>query len=323
MSLAEAISTLDVVVVGDGCLDIYWTADMTLSQLSRETPHFPLPVAQERIELGAAANVTQGFASLGVARARLLTVIGDDWRGRILRELLDREGLDSCGLVAEPGRWTPAYVKPVRVGSSGVAYEDPRLDFASATTLTAETEAELLRHLETMLQDGPDAVVVADQLSAGTVTPGVRARLEDWGRQHLLVVDSRERIAEFRSGVLKPNHLELWQAAGQGPLPSPTDWPQFVEPARRLRGRAVCVTLAEAGALYVDRELVLHEAAAEVPPPVDIVGAGDAFLVGLTAGLAAGGDPATALKLGARTAAAVLPQLRTTGTIRPEQVWPA
>ena len=28
-------------VVGDGCVDIYWEADMTKSVLSRETPHYP------------------------------------------------------------------------------------------------------------------------------------------------------------------------------------------------------------------------------------------------------------------------------------------
>ena len=32
---------------GDGCLDVYWHADMTRSELSRETPHHNLPVVQE------------------------------------------------------------------------------------------------------------------------------------------------------------------------------------------------------------------------------------------------------------------------------------
>ena len=33
-------------VIGDSCLDVYWHADMTKSELSRETPHFPLPIVQ-------------------------------------------------------------------------------------------------------------------------------------------------------------------------------------------------------------------------------------------------------------------------------------
>ena len=39
-------------VIGDFCLDVYWHADMTKSELSRETPHFPLPIVQERLSPG-------------------------------------------------------------------------------------------------------------------------------------------------------------------------------------------------------------------------------------------------------------------------------
>ena len=44
-------------VIGDFCLDVYWHADMTRSELSRETPHFPLPIVQERLSPGGAGNV--------------------------------------------------------------------------------------------------------------------------------------------------------------------------------------------------------------------------------------------------------------------------
>ena len=44
-------------VLGDFCLDIYWHADMQKSELSRETPHYPLPIVQERMSAGGAGNV--------------------------------------------------------------------------------------------------------------------------------------------------------------------------------------------------------------------------------------------------------------------------
>ena len=49
MTLDAIFSGIDrarVGVIGDFCLDVYWLADMTRSELSRETPHFPLPVVQ-------------------------------------------------------------------------------------------------------------------------------------------------------------------------------------------------------------------------------------------------------------------------------------
>ena len=50
--ILSRLADVSIAVVGDGCLDVYWEADMTRSQLSRETPHFPLPVVKERTSLG-------------------------------------------------------------------------------------------------------------------------------------------------------------------------------------------------------------------------------------------------------------------------------
>ena len=35
----EAVDGAKICLIGDFCLDIYWHADMRLSELSRETPH--------------------------------------------------------------------------------------------------------------------------------------------------------------------------------------------------------------------------------------------------------------------------------------------
>ena len=40
-ALAGAVQNARVCMIGDVCLDLYWRADMRLSRLSRETPHFP------------------------------------------------------------------------------------------------------------------------------------------------------------------------------------------------------------------------------------------------------------------------------------------
>ena len=53
-----------IAVIGDFCLDVYWHADMTKSELSRETPHFPLPIVQERLSPGGAGNVVMNLLAL-------------------------------------------------------------------------------------------------------------------------------------------------------------------------------------------------------------------------------------------------------------------
>ena len=46
--ILRSIQTARLLVIGDICLDLYWYADMRRSRLSRETPHFPLPVVSEK-----------------------------------------------------------------------------------------------------------------------------------------------------------------------------------------------------------------------------------------------------------------------------------
>ena len=47
--LLNKMKNARAVLIGDMCLDVYWSCDMTRSVLSRETPHFPLPVTEERM----------------------------------------------------------------------------------------------------------------------------------------------------------------------------------------------------------------------------------------------------------------------------------
>ena len=64
----EQIKKLKVGIIGDFCLDVYWTAEMKKSELSRETPHYPLPVVEERMSAGGAGNVAVNVSSLGVGK---------------------------------------------------------------------------------------------------------------------------------------------------------------------------------------------------------------------------------------------------------------
>ena len=60
-------------LMGDLCLDMYWHCDMRLSELSRETPHYPMPVVQERYAPGGAGNAACNMAALKPGK---LCVIG-------------------------------------------------------------------------------------------------------------------------------------------------------------------------------------------------------------------------------------------------------
>ena len=118
-AIEAALRDKTVAILGDFCLDIYWQADMTRSELSRETPHFPLPVVEERVSLGAGGNVAANLAALGPKEILAVSLYGDDWRGRLLAEEVKKAGVSPEWLVPSGQRFTNAYCKPQIRGCSG------------------------------------------------------------------------------------------------------------------------------------------------------------------------------------------------------------
>ncbi len=313
-----------VLLLGDLCLDAYWYADMTRSELSRETPRFPLPIVAEAYSPGGAANVAANLAALGVGHVQAIGVLGQDWRGDILtRELTDR-GIDLSAVIRSPQRTTPTYIKPIRRGYQDVQQEDSRLDFQDFTPLPADLEDAVIAAAGEAVA-AADAVVIGDQLDPGVITPRVRSALIEMAEaspQRPFVVDSRKHIGAFRAMILKPNELELTQTMAPD-REGPFDRAALAEMGRamaRRTGRPCFVTLGADGALLCQKEGTHHLPAAPVRPPLDIVGAGDAFLAALGAALAAGATLEEAGQLGNLAAAIVVEKLNQTGTASPDEL---
>ena len=96
----DLLDNVKIAVIGDFCIDIYWYADMTKSELSRETPHFPLPVQKEVMSPGAAGNVANNIAALKIEKlyALLLAMTGEE---ASLRNVLKRLVLILRGLLMQ------------------------------------------------------------------------------------------------------------------------------------------------------------------------------------------------------------------------------
>ena len=149
-SILKKLPKVRIGVLGDVCLDLYWFADMKRSTLSRETPHYNLPVVTERWAPGAAGNVVQNLSALGLAQVETLSIVGNDWRGNLLDTGFKDLGLPTDCLIRDNSRVTPAYIKPNRMGISNVVYEDPRIDFVNYTPISQETEQQVIDALTAM-----------------------------------------------------------------------------------------------------------------------------------------------------------------------------
>ena len=309
----EKLSKARIGVIGDFCLDVYWLADMRRSELSRETPHFPLPVVEERLSPGGAGNVVANLLALEPAAVHAVGVCGDDWRGMALRDLLGKAGADVGGLLSDPSRVTNTYVKPLRAGyAENVVYEDPRLDFANYDAPPAETEDRLIAALDAVA-GRIDILCVCDQLPFGCVTDAVREHIAALARRGLaVVVDSRDRAARYSGVILKVNVAEAAKALGGRVSP---DTPERLAAALGERtGRPAVVTAGEGGCCVADGGRVTHVPARKVTGEIDFCGAGDTFLSAFAAATAGGFALVDAARIACCASAVTIRKLRTTGT---------
>lgn len=302
-----------IAVVGDFCLDVYWMADMRRSRLSRETPHFPLPVTEERMSPGAAGNVACNIAALKPARVGVFGVLGPDWRGYALRQLLDEAGADTGGLRVCPGRVTPAYCKPLRRGYSDTVYEDPRIDFDNTQAVPESLQEQLLTQVEAF---GADVICVCDQFEPGVIGDALREGLCALGRRGACVLaDSRDRIGLYHDVIVKPNEIEAANA-----VPGENDPEAMVRALSLQSGKPALMTLGEKGCLICEGDSLTRIPARQVPPPIDICGAGDTFLSGLSCALAAGGSLPEAAYFATAASAVTIRKIHVTGTASREEI---
>lgn len=304
-------------ILGDFCVDIYWDADMTRSELSRETPHFPLPVVNERFYPGAGGNVANNIAALQPGKLCAMFLYGDDWRAHILMDVLKKAGINTDYAVECPGRFTNAYCKPMRKGISDTVYEDPRLDFDNYEASDAKTEERVIEALRKMANE-VDILCVADQFRYGIVTEKVREEIVRLSKNGLTVtVDSRYNIAKYSHCLLKPNEVECWRAVygNEGYLNAGIE--EFKNAAealaRKNEARVLC-TLGARGAYYTDGVNGVDIPARKLDPPLDICGAGDTSLSALTCCLAAGLPPEKAAGVAALASAVTVKKIGVTGT---------
>lgn len=312
--ILEGISRARIGLIGDLCLDMYMDVDMRLSELSREVPNYTLPVVGERVSPGGAGNVAANLAALKPKALRVLGVLGQDWRGGLLKEALRARGVPTDGLIVSPRATTNAYIKPVRRGYSDLLYESPRLDYENREALSDGDEAALMGALERAAQE-VDVLCVCDQLKNGCVTGRIRRRVCELARDGLrVIVDSRDRIGEYRDVIVKPNEMEAMRALNLNGAVTLERMAQAALALSERSGRPALITLGENGCLAAEDGRVAHIPARRVSGPTDICGAGDSFLAALACALGGGADIRAAAALGNLGASVTIAKLGETGT---------
>jgi len=325
LEILDSFKDLSVMVIGDFALDVYWYADMTRSELSRETPHYTRPVVRETYSPGASGNICCNVKDLGVKKVFAVTALGEDWRGQILKDKLQEKGILLDYIIMSSKRVTSTYIKPILCGWDS-QQEDSRLDFINYTPLPDDIENQLIENLQLAVSEA-DAVIVEDQMTQnGIVTDNIREsliRLAEKNPQKIFVADSRERIGLFRNMVLKPNRIEAVKAMRPSRDPLKVEMDELIDIGREMQRRAkrsIYITLSDKGALLITESGHYSLPAAPTKPPIDPVGAGDTFIAAIGAGLAVGASPVEAGIIANLAASVIIKKLNITGTASPKEI---
>lgn len=294
-----------LLVVGDVMLDRYWFGDV-----SRISPEAPVPVVKvERSEErpGGAANVARNCAALG-ASVGLLSVVGDDEAGRILRRQMADGGI-AASLLADPAIDTTVKLRVI-----GRQQQLLRIDFE--TSPSHEILQAKLAEFEQRLE-GVDAVILSDYGKGGLAHIGQMINMARAAGKKVLVDPKGDDYARYRGAtVLTPNRSEFRQVAG-----SWRDEAELERKARQLRQEleldALLVTRSEEGMSLYQAAETFHQPA-QALEVFDVSGAGDTVIATLAAMIASGASWSDAIRLANLAGSIVVGKLGTATVSREE-----
>ncbi|MDD5200860.1 MAG: PfkB family carbohydrate kinase [Terrimicrobiaceae bacterium] len=319
----DNLSRASVAVLGDFCLDVYWTIDRTASEISVETGLPTEPVRSQHYSPGGAGNVVMNLLALGVQQIFPVGVLGDDPFGHELRRLLNNVGVETGGLLQQSEGWaTHTYVKP-HVEDS----ELNRIDFGNYNKLSEATEQSFLAGFEEIVNKV--SVVLINHQAIGSLhdSPSFREGLAALIRRHpevCFIVDSRGYHGAFAGAVHKLNDREVMRACGVAveatDVVTLEDLVVHVEKLYALWKSPLVVTRGERGCLVFSGEVPWQIFGVQLPGRTDPVGAGDTFVATLAA-ITSTGTNLTAAACVANIAAAVTAQkLFQTGSASPDEI---
>ncbi len=208
-AILESFKTRRIMVLGDVMLDEYlW------GKVQRISPEAPVPIVEinsMEYRPGGAANVALNLAALGV-KAELVGITGQDSQAETLKNLLQKQGIGTEGLFADPKR--PTTLK-TRIGAE--SQQIVRLDREDTSDPSPKLEKAILKYLMTNLPQC-DALIIEDY-DKGLLYNDFIFKVLELAQIHGIVTAVDPKLQNFDSycavDILKPNYKELQDFMGR------------------------------------------------------------------------------------------------------------
>lgn len=297
---ATNFDKLNILVIGDTIVDQYIACDAL--GMSAEAPILNIRELESKSFIGGAAIVARHVKELG-ATCHFISVIGDDEPGNFVRKQLDLDGINT-GLIFDEERQTTFKIrymvgkqKILRVSKLQEHYINPRI------------EEQIISQLD-KIADELDGIIVSD-FAYGVLTPALITYISQLAKQHKIKLfgDSQSssqigdvsRFIEF--DLITPTEREARIALGDKHNGLEKIGITLLE---KTAVANLAITLAERGLISyqncADSNIKSQHFPALNVNPLDVVGAGDSLLTGMSLAMCAGANVMEASAIGSGVA---------------------
>lgn len=239
---------------------------------------------------GKGINVSLVLQNLGLPSVALGFTAG--FSGAEIERLLQEAGC-RCDFIAVKAGYSRINTKIISGAETALNGQGPQLSEAEL--------AALFNKLRRLTQD--DVLVLAGSIPASlpdNIYEQILELLQSVGTR--VVVDATGdlllKVLKYRPFLIKPNHEELGEFFGRGPLLTEEEILAAAQRLQQQGARNVLVSRGANGALLLDENGKLHKQASPKGTLVNSVGAGDSMVAGFLAGYLQTQDYDAALRLG-------------------------
>jgi rfaE bifunctional protein kinase chain/domain len=283
IQLFDRMNHLKVLVIGDVMADAY-----IRGKVERISPEAPVPVINTRtreVRLGGAANVALNLKALG-AEVTLCTMVGNDSQGKELIQLIEKEGINSDGIVVSNERPSTIKTRVIAGGQHLLRIDDENDSPATPNeqNLLLKKALELVQNVDAVIFEDYDKGVIFKELIS-QVTAKANSR------NIPITVDPKKRnFLDYKNvSLFKPNLKELKEGLKFELNPKTKEEVESgcQKVISDLGVKGVLLTLSENGMAILSENEFFHVPAMQ-RDIADVSGAGDTVISVATLCLAAG-----------------------------------
>lgn len=313
LKLLDRFTQARILVVGDLTLDEFLTGQV--ERISREAPVLIIRHEATRQVPGGGANAVYNLAALG-AQVKAVGLVGKDEQGQALRGIFEAAGVDTQGILIDPGRPTVTKTRISGHARQSVTQQIVRVDRKSNQLPDLILQKQLAEYIRSQGKT-VDAIVCSDYGDGVLTLPVIEAALA----HKCTVVDSQKNLKHYQGATLfTPNLPEAEAMVGYAAIDPLTLTQAGRDLLNLTQAQQILITRGDEGMSLFDPDgTEQHIPAFNRTDVFDVTGAGDTVVAALTIGLTVGASFWEAAVLGNLAASIVVRQFGT-ATTNPAQM---